>query len=583
MPSGSRRFSEIVLGARTLLRAARRLSARMWAYQIKRALRNRLCRVAPTIYARWIDNVKLHRVPALHLQASPELASAVSKYYVDEYSSQMDDVARGRVTLFGRTAEFMGASSIEWHHTIPEESDLHLWRMKLAHMGFLAPMLVSPMPHHHRAVKDTIEGFRQRAHFGTPGCFSSYWFPYSASHRILAILSGLVLGTARGVVPRELAEDVADFLRWNAGFVLANLEHELNNNHVERNLAALCFYFEYSLPPSPRLCRRIDRWVGRIMRDTVLSDGTQVERSGMYQGLSVMALGIFAASTILSDKTRREAASLHSRAIRAWHVLSHPDGEIALFNDSWFGEVPRPRQLHSPAPLNQCDVLPDAGYVRFDIGPYFALFDAGAIGPTWNPSHGHSDFLSVELDVCGVRFIVDPGTFQYSTGPRRTFERSAQSHNGPCWLDVNPVEYWGCFKVGRQSAAALQQVHVEEGRARATGRLRLSEGVLRRDLAVSEQEVRVVDTWEGQEPESSVRLTIQGNWSLESWASSVATFRNGAVWARIDVADGEIEAVHSGGWACRYLESRPATVVVVVPRRSGGRVRRVEWSLTAAS
>ena len=62
--------------------------------------------------------------------------------------------------------------------------------------------------------------------------------------------------------------------------------------------------------------------------------------------------------------------------------MSHPDGEIALFNDSWCGEVPSPVRILRARPLRQCELLPDAGYVRLDYGPYFALFDAGPIGPS---------------------------------------------------------------------------------------------------------------------------------------------------------------------------------------------------------
>ena len=158
------------------------------------------------------------------------------------------------------------------------------------------------------------------------------------------------------------------------------------------------------------MARMLDREVRGIVTATVLPDGVQVERSAMYQGLSVMALRIFAATPFLARETRDLVAARTERASLAWAALSHPDGEIALFNDSWFSETPPAASaLVAPAAEGRT-ILPNGGYARLAQGDDVLIFDAGPIGPAWNPGHGHADFLAVELSMGGKRFLVDPGT-----------------------------------------------------------------------------------------------------------------------------------------------------------------------------
>ena len=123
-------------------------------------------------------------------------------------------------------------------------------------------------------------------------------------------------------------------------FLLDNVEHELNNNHVERNLAALCLYFSYAESVPTRIAARLERDVAHLLETTILPDGCQVERSPMYQGLSVASLAIMAETPFLSGSLRSKLQERQAAAHRAFAILSHPDGEVALFNDSWHGEAP---------------------------------------------------------------------------------------------------------------------------------------------------------------------------------------------------------------------------------------------------
>ena len=545
------------------LRAAVRLSPRQFRYHLKRAMRNKIARRFPSAYASHIER-RARSLPVLAstapAAAAIDMAKSIAPFYHDEYVASIDDAADGRFSFFGQTADFRSPETIDWHFTVAAESDFHLWRMKLGHMGFVCPMLISGGKRHHDAVSAMLASYRRSANFSTPGCFTSYWFPYSVSHRILAILSGYVLSYSS--LDEQLRADIESFLTWNAGFVVANIEHELKNNHVERNLAALCLYYTCAESVPTGVASRLDREVKRIIDACVLADGFISERSAMYQGLTVMALDVFAKTPFLAEATREFATAMHKKALQAWATMTHPDGEIALFNDSWFGEVPPVSHIVTDDTLTPVSLLPEAGYVRLESDGVFVLMDAGPIGPRWNPGHGHADFLAVEADVAGRRFIVDPGTFQYSTGSRRTFERSAGSHNGPHRRGLEPVEYMGCFRVGRVSEARLGAAESNEN---ATGHLSLPDGSeVSRMVSVAPGIVRFTDTW-SDASDAQVSITVAGEWVPVSRSKSVVEFRLGDTYAAIAVVEGGISSVETGEWAHHYLESDPATVLVLEP------------------
>lgn len=557
----------------------------MIAYHLKRVFRNRLCLHAPAFYARHIGRVVAQVPPLAEAAVSgrgsidSDLVGFVSGFYHDEYISHIDDVASGAFSFFGQSVDFGSVGGIDWHHELAVEKDLHLWRMKLAHMGFIGPMLVSGAEVHLKAVEEIISGFPAKARFDVPGCFSSYWFPYSASHRVLNILSGYLIARRNREIPVSLQRKVEDFLRLNVGFILANIEHELKNNHVERNLAAICLYYGHVEVVPTGIARRIDRDVREIISSCVLEDGMLAERSAMYQGLTVMALQIFAATDFLSEDTRCLAATRLPLAERAWALMTHPDGEIGLFNDSWFGEVPMAAGVLPPMHFDSVTRLPAAGYARLQSGDFFALFDAGAIGPCWNPGHGHADFLSAEMDVAGTRFIVDPGTFQYSTGPRRHFERSAQSHNGPTCEGMEPVSYSGCFKVGRMVEARLLEGTTTSDADSVAGELKLPNLAVRREISLSRPAIRCADRWDGAVAGAVVRLLVQGEWGLTAWDTNQATFDRGRLRARIVVRQGFIEQVEPGQWAKQYLRSDSAWTLTLRPASSGSSRADLVWDV----
>lgn len=554
----------------TAVRAAVRLTPRMAAYQVKRLVRNK---TVPRIAARYDHMIRATAarlpLPACCDQIPLDLASFIGAFY-RHTDVEMRDAARGRFTIFGRTVDFESIAGIDWRYRSPDENDIHLWPLKLAHLEVLHSLIASSDPTHHKTAIALQNSFTESRTFVSHDAFAIGWSPYGASHRLLAILSGLSIALQQGSIAADARADLEAFAQLDAGFVWRNIEHELRNNHTERNLAALCLYHLAAGSVSPARAKVLDREVSRIIRETVLPDGMQVERSAMYQGLTVLSLRIFGACSFLSAATRELASERAEAAIRAWLFLTHSDGEIALFNDSWIGEVPPPGTILDSDSFTLPDSLPKAGYFRLAAGSVVAIFDAGDIGPRCSPAHGHADFLALEVDSHGHRFIVDPGTSQYSTGPRRAFERLSASHNGPRYCGVEPVEYFGSFKVGKLNHAEPLRSNLLSRLSVAAigGQIRTSVGWCTRVVcALPSGGLLVVDRWGSPRPTGVTNLLVPSEWRIDTESPTVARACKADARTTLSVYQGQIGGIDAATWTRRYMQPESAHSITLEPAR----------------
>jgi hypothetical protein len=550
------------------VRAAARLTPRMAAYQVKRLVRNK---TVPRVAAHYEHLIRATAarlpLPAQPDQIPSDLAELIGAFY-HHNDVEMRDAAGGRFTVFGLTVDFESIDGIDWCYRHPDESDIHLWRLKLAHLEVVHSLIASSDPTHHKTAIALLNSFSESRTFASSDAFAIGWSPYGASHRLLAILSGLSIALQKGSIADDARAGIESFAQLDAGFVWQNIEHELRNNHTERNLAALCLYHLAAGSVSPARAKVLDREVSRIMRETILADGTQVERSAMYQGLTVMSLFIFVACPFLSAATRELASACADAAIRAWLFLTHSDGEIALFNDSWIGEVPPPGTILDPDSFTVPPALPEAGYFRLDAGSVVALFDAGEIGPRCSPAHGHADFLALEVDAHGRRFIVDPGTSQYSTGPQRAFERSSASHNGPRYCGVEPVQYFGSFKVGKLNhavslpATVLKQLSF----AAVGGQVTTTVGWCTRVVcALPSGGLLVIDRWGSPEPAGVTSILIPSEWRVEDESPTVLRARSADAETTLAVFEGQLRPGDAATWSRHYLRTERAISITLEP------------------
>jgi uncharacterized heparinase superfamily protein len=286
------------------------------------------------------------------------------------------------------------------------------------------------------------------------------WEPYPTSLRIVNwtrwALSGFALSpTARqslAVQCRHLAQ---------------RPEYHLLGNHLWTNAKALVFagaFFEGA---------EADRWrstgldiVDRQLVEQVLPDGGHFERSPMYHSiviedlLDLVALSQCFPGLLPPHAVIRWQGTI-TRMLGWLDAMTHPDGDIAFFNDAAHGIAARPEELHALARLMSIAPAPPAtgnlirlqssGYERMQCGDFVVIADVGPIGPDYIPGHAHADTLSFELSWRGTRVLSNSGTSCYGTGSQRELERSTAVHNTVTVDDADSSEVWHGFRVARRA------------------------------------------------------------------------------------------------------------------------------------
>jgi len=340
---------------------------------------------------------------------------------------------------------------------------------------------------------------------GRPG-----WDPYPVSLRIenwCAYFFGRHRARAEG--DAELAAQLWGSLQLQAEWLAAHLEYRLLGNHLLENAAALAFCgacFEGS--QAEAWLRTGLELLARELPEQVLPDGGHFERSPMYHARVAYLLGMLLNTG--NQALERCVREPLERMLGALDKLRHPDGEIALLNDSAFGIANHPSQLAEPASSTGCFALPDTGYygARSAAGHY-VVCDAAPIGPDYIPGHAHGDIFSFELSLGGQRVIVDAGVYGYDADAMRGYCRSTRAHNTVEVEGEDQCEFWAAFRVarrGRPRDVAWSEIEAgfrlegwHDGYERLAGRARHRrsfrwhpEGVLLvRDLVTAKREVSV--------------------------------------------------------------------------------------------
>ncbi len=294
------------------------------------------------------------------------------------------------------------------------------------------------------------------------------WEPYPTSLRVVNWVKWLAVGNTP-------LPGMVNSLVLQSGWLNERLEWHLLGNHLFTNAKALVYaglYFEG---------RQAAAWLAKglkIIRDQlpeqVLADGGNFERSPMYHAIFLEdLLDLINASQCWSGQVPNEQVAVWretaGRMLNWLTGMTHPDGEIALFNDAAFGVAPRLAELTAyarrvgvefvgDAPLSRMYArgsllhhFADSGYVCLQNQYAVVFLDVAPIGPDYLPGHAHADTLSFELSVFGQRVVVNGGTSRYGLGPERQRERSTAAHSTVEVAGVNSSEVWGGFRVARRA------------------------------------------------------------------------------------------------------------------------------------
>ena len=298
-----------------------------------------------------------------------------------------------------------------------------------------------------------------------PPATGTGWEPYPTSLRIVNWIKWAMAGNT---LPEPCVHSLAIQARW----LTKRLERHLLGNHLFANAKALLFaghFFDGD---------EADQWrdtglaiLDHELPEQLLADGGNFELSTMYHALFLEdLLDLINVSCTWPGVVARSHVECWVAAVAkmlAWlRGMSHPDGEIALFNDAAFGIAPNPGELMDFAERlglgGEARVTVfgggiaiqhwrDSGYIRLEAPNAVAMLDVAKVGPDYLPGHAHADTLSFELSLYGQRVVVNGGTSRYGVGPERERERRTAAHSTVEVDGESSSEVWSGFRVARRA------------------------------------------------------------------------------------------------------------------------------------
>lgn len=508
-------------------------------------------------------------------------AEPVAALQATVHGADAGGIAAGRFHLLNREFDFGSPGNIDWRGDFFEGGN-PLRRMTLSYMGYAVPLLARGRGLDAETVVAVLGSLEAGNRFSVPGVLGDVWSPYAASHRLINLLAGLALYRRTGNAPPAEAEAaILDHVRLCAALVLAGLESDLGYNHLMKNLTALAFYCA-ALPAVPPEFAFLRDAVPACLEQCVLGDGGHAERSPMYHLLAMLDLDVLRASGLFPDHWGALLEPTRQRMATALAVMTHPDGDIALFNDAWIGAAPPAGDLIDVAAAPATARLPETGYVRLGEAGDALLFDCGPCGPDDNPAHAHADFLSIELSVAGRRLIVDPGVATYSAGAARDITRSAASHNGPHLEGVEPIEFWKSFRVGRRGRAheitdpALEGIAPLWAAGGHDGYQRIGLRVRRYVGLWPGKAALICDLWLGpRRADEASGFLVPEAWTQK--AGGDAVFAGGGVRAEFRALAGDISGISPARHWTRFDVAQTARRLTVIPAGSGDARHGALW------
>lgn len=420
------------------------------------------------------------------------------------------------------------------------------------------------------------------------------WAPYPTSLRIVNWIKWFIGGTAPE--PAWL-HSLAVQARWLQG----RMEWHLLGNHLFANAKALVYAGLYFDGPEA------ESWLAqgvaileRELPEQILADGGQFERSPMYHALALEdvldLLNLCTARASATSAQHRLEPLLRERspAMLAWlRCLTHPDGTLALFNDTAEGIAPPVGELERFAaalgvsaaqPLPQgISALQPSGYLRVARGAAVALIDAAPIGPDYLPGHAHADTLSFELSLGQRRVVVNRGTSCYGTGARRQFERGTAAHSTVQVGNHDSSEVWAGFRVGRRARPGPLGVDGWTVDASHDGYRHLpGRPTHHRRWRFGETDLRIEDRIAPTAPDSVSHLHLAPGLTLEDAGANRWRVLDGlGALALIEVEAGRA-AITDGLHAVRFGALAPAQTLEVCLVDGQARVR-ISWGADAHS
>ena len=294
------------------------------------------------------------------------------------------------------------------------------------------------------------------------------WEPYPLSLRIVNWIKWLM---RRPTIDPAVASTIFRSLELQAHVLSQRLEVDLLGNHLFENAKALIFagcFFEGTLADT--WLRRGAQVLGRELDAQILTDGGYFELSPMYHSIILEdVLDLLSLQQAYPGRSLAEYGLGPPRlkqiaiSMLTWlSEMTHPDGQIALFNDAAMGIAANSAMLKRyaerlsltvpiPSRADGVRAMSASGFIRVDRGPLSAILDVAQVGPDHVPGHGHADTLTFEWSLRGQRVVVNSGTSLYGESPERLRQRGTAAHNTVVVDDQDSSEMWRGFRVARRA------------------------------------------------------------------------------------------------------------------------------------
>lgn len=393
---------------------------------------------------------------------------------LDESDGLFADLLAGRFTFLNHT---LTLEKVDWNRRYVG----HLWNYQFHYFTYAVPCARAFVERDDATVmrrgQELIESWIEGARVGA----SDGWDAYPISLRVVNWIYAYALLA-------DVYEDREFIGRWRASlyqqleFLSRHLELHLLANHLLKNAKALVIggLFFADDERGQEWLREGERLLWRELEEEVLADGGHYERAPMYHAIAladfVECFALLRGWKEVRGERWPEAEQVGAklrRMARFLEAMTHPDGTLALFNDSANAEDAQPVPILAAARAvcgedeESCPTyFPDTGYYswRSADGRERVVVDAGPPAVGYNMAHAHCDLLSYELWLDGAPFVVDAGVHGYGGDPFREYARSTRAHNTVMFDGREQSEVWSTFRVARSAEVVRAEVR---GDARA--------------------------------------------------------------------------------------------------------------------
>ncbi len=428
-------------------------------------------------------------------------------HYSTPIREKADTLCTGEFTFLNQSVKFQDAYP-DWIHT-PDGDPLWSYNLHYFEYGYelLWAYQLTQDVHYIQHLVALMENWIEK----NPFWHEIAWNPYPLSRRLIVWSTLLQHLQHCPDIAKASLDYCASSLCQQITFLAANLEYDIDNNHLITNARALLWVgLIMGEHPEAHHWQRLGLQVlEREAKRQILPDGCHWERSASYQ---MVVLQDYLETILLLDHCKQPVPKIFSdivlQMLTFLRCIIRPDGELPLLNDSIHGYPINLTALFSvgatyfncsdfkfPTVEPNCDELniylswllghsgcssyealdrsvpPTASVALAESGYYvmrsvaaettaYLIFDCGAIGPAHSAAHAHADTLSFELVVGNQPIIIDPGVFEYKLGKWRNLFRSTQSHNTVSVDNLDQSLFWGNFRVADMANAKVHQWQV---------------------------------------------------------------------------------------------------------------------------